>query len=282
ALLKCLTPNSAPPVAEEPQLCLTFQDSLHPTLVKHIDNLVEGCPNDEKIVSWYEVAQDQWQLMEIWRELHHPHSTLRPTLISNFHHPAPAHSMPALTLAIPAAHPLPPWIPVDMNAARQLYAAPLLCRRCQKPRHFAWHCSLGLEFHKHNSKVNWTKGEVTMSRCPWKCSACAAEDRAEHWAQVQEHAAICTCHTSPLPFTDLDLLNSPPLAFSYREALYKDNQSGRGALEEEHRREFGGVHKLEFPNKVVEVGDWIYVTTIHPLPSVAEIWASQTTSQQLA
>ncbi|KNZ81968.1 hypothetical protein J132_09289 [Termitomyces sp. J132] len=137
-------------------------------------------------------------------------------------------------------------------------------------------------FHEHNAKVNWTIGEVTMSRCPWKCSACAAEDRAEHWAQVQEHAVICTCHTSPLSFTDLDLLNSPPLAFSYREALYKDNQIGRGALEEEHRREFGGVHKLEFPNKVVEVGDWIYVTTIHPLPSVAEIWASQTTSQQLA
>ncbi|KNZ77982.1 hypothetical protein J132_02923, partial [Termitomyces sp. J132] len=38
--------------------------------------------------------------------------------------------------------------------------------------------------HKHNPEVDWTKGEVTMSRCPWKCSACAAEDREEHWAQV--------------------------------------------------------------------------------------------------
>ncbi|KAG5348956.1 hypothetical protein C0989_006917, partial [Termitomyces sp. Mn162] len=35
------------------QVCLTFQDGLHPTLVEHIDNLVEGCPNNEKIALWY-------------------------------------------------------------------------------------------------------------------------------------------------------------------------------------------------------------------------------------
>ncbi|KAG5348529.1 hypothetical protein C0989_010128 [Termitomyces sp. Mn162] len=40
------------------QLCLTFWDSLHPALVECIENLAEGCPNDEKIVLWYEVAQD--------------------------------------------------------------------------------------------------------------------------------------------------------------------------------------------------------------------------------
>ncbi|KAG5350095.1 hypothetical protein C0989_000200 [Termitomyces sp. Mn162] len=47
------------------QLCLTFQDGLHPTLVECINNLVKSHPNNEKIASWYEVAQDQWQLMEI-------------------------------------------------------------------------------------------------------------------------------------------------------------------------------------------------------------------------
>ncbi|KNZ80005.1 hypothetical protein J132_08235 [Termitomyces sp. J132] len=36
--------------------------------------------------------------------------------------------------------------------------------------------------HKHNSKVDWTKREGTMSRCPQKCSICAAEDREECWA----------------------------------------------------------------------------------------------------
>ncbi|KAG5730948.1 hypothetical protein E4T56_gene7122 [Termitomyces sp. T112] len=134
---------------------------------------------------------------------------------------------------------------------------------------------------EHNPKVNWTKGEVTMSRCPWKCSTCAAEDRKECWTQVQKHAAIHACHASPLPFADLDLLDPPPLAFSCREALYKDNQSNSRALEEEHGGEFGGICKLELPDEVVEVGDQIYATTIHPLPSVVEIQASQTTSQWL-
>ncbi|KAG5716871.1 hypothetical protein E4T56_gene3387 [Termitomyces sp. T112] len=54
-----------------------------------------------------------------------------------------------------------------------------------------------------------------------------------------------------------------------------------GAPEEEHEEEFGGIHELELPDKVVEVGGWIYATTIHLPPSVAEIQASQTTSQQL-
>ncbi|KAG5721929.1 hypothetical protein E4T56_gene18425 [Termitomyces sp. T112] len=84
--------------------------------------------------------------------------------------------------------------------------------------------------HKHDSEMDWTKEEVTMSR----------------------------------------------------EALYEDNQSSGRALKEECGEEFSGVHELEFPDEAVEVGDWIYTTTIHPPPSVAEIWASQTTSQRLA
>ncbi|KAG5351275.1 hypothetical protein C0989_007124 [Termitomyces sp. Mn162] len=94
--------------------------------------------------------------------------------------------------------------------------------------------------------------------------------------------AIHTCCTGPLPFANLDLLDPPPLAFPHREALYKNNWSSGRALEEECREEFGSIHKLELPDKAVEVGDWIYTTTIHLLPSIAEIWASQTTSQWLA
>ncbi|KAG5340929.1 hypothetical protein C0989_012552 [Termitomyces sp. Mn162] len=70
---------------------------------------------------------------------------LHPALVSNFHHPALACPMPALTPAIPTVCLLPPGILMDMDAARQLHAAPLLCWRCQKPRHFAQHCPLGLE-----------------------------------------------------------------------------------------------------------------------------------------
>ncbi|KNZ74482.1 hypothetical protein J132_06831 [Termitomyces sp. J132] len=40
---------------------------------------------------------------------------------------------------------------------------------------FIWLC-------EHNPKIDWTRGEVTMSRCCWKCSACATENRLEHQA----------------------------------------------------------------------------------------------------
>ncbi|KAG5348557.1 hypothetical protein C0989_009963, partial [Termitomyces sp. Mn162] len=127
------------------QLCLTFWNGLHPTLVERIDNLAEDCPNNEKIALWYKVAQDQWQLMEIQKELHCPHSILCPTPVSNLCHPAPTHPVLALTPAAPAACPLLPGIPMDVDVGQQLHAASLLCQRCKKPRHFVWHCPLGLE-----------------------------------------------------------------------------------------------------------------------------------------
>ncbi|KNZ80734.1 hypothetical protein J132_04710 [Termitomyces sp. J132] len=86
------------------------------------------------------------------------------------------------------------------HAERAVFAVTSLGRQDMILR-FMW-------LQEHNSKVNWTKGEVTMSRCSRKCSACTAEDRAEHQTQVQEHAAIRACCTSPLPFANLDLLVS--------------------------------------------------------------------------
>ncbi|KAG5353644.1 hypothetical protein C0989_003781 [Termitomyces sp. Mn162] len=82
--------------------------------------------------------------------------------------------------------------------------------------------------------------------------------------------------------TSLDLLNPLPLAFPYKKALYKNDQSSGRAPKEEHREEFGGVHEPELLDKAVEVGNQIYATTVYLPPSIAEIWASQTTSQQLA
>ncbi|KAG5722771.1 hypothetical protein E4T56_gene7967 [Termitomyces sp. T112] len=90
------------------------------------------------------------------------------------------------------------------------------------------------------------------------------------------------CTVFAVTSLDLDLLDPLPLAFLHREALYEDNWSSRGAPEEECRREFGSIHEPEFLDKVVEVGDQIYATTIHLLPFVVEIQASQTMSQQLA
>ncbi|KAG6862731.1 hypothetical protein C0993_001786, partial [Termitomyces sp. T159_Od127] len=97
------------------QLCLTFRDGLHPALMERIDNLAEGHPDDEQIASWYKVAWDQWQLMEIQRELCQAHPAPRSTSMVTLRHPALPHSgpAPAPAPATPALRPLPPGIPMD-------------------------------------------------------------------------------------------------------------------------------------------------------------------------
>ncbi|KAG6867115.1 hypothetical protein C0993_006624 [Termitomyces sp. T159_Od127] len=60
-------------------------------------------------------------------------------------HPAPLHSVPASVPATSAPQPLPPGIPMDIDMAWQHHLTPLLCQQCKRPRHFAQHCSLGLE-----------------------------------------------------------------------------------------------------------------------------------------
>ena len=131
------------------QLCLTFRDGLHPTLVDRIDNLAEGRPDDEHIESWFKVARDQWQLMELKRELRRPPprspAPFRAVL------PAPPAAYPAsraFSSVPPAPAPsrsLPAGIPMDVDASWQRSSTPLLCCRCGKPGHFARYCPQGLE-----------------------------------------------------------------------------------------------------------------------------------------
>ncbi|KAG5349495.1 hypothetical protein C0989_003411 [Termitomyces sp. Mn162] len=80
----------------------------------------------------------------------------------------------------------------------------------------------------------------------------------------------------------MNLLDPPPLAFPHREALYEDDWSDGGAPEEERGGEIGGIHEPELLDEAIEAGDQIYVTTVHLLPSIAGIRASQTMSQRLA
>ncbi|KAG6898783.1 hypothetical protein C0993_004242 [Termitomyces sp. T159_Od127] len=87
---------------------------------------------------------------------------------------------------------------------------------------------------------------------------------------------------SHLSFVDLGLLNPLPLVFSHRETLYEDDQGSGRALEKELEEEFYSFHNLESLDEAIEVRNQIDATTLHLLPSIEEIQASQTTSQQLA
>ncbi|KAG6896523.1 hypothetical protein C0993_008319, partial [Termitomyces sp. T159_Od127] len=108
------------------QLCLTFQDGLHSALMEHINNLAEGRLDDEQIASWYKVAQDQWQLMEIQPELCWMHTTHCSTPMVTFQHPASLHSVPALALAAPTPQPLSLGILMNVDATQQHHPALLL------------------------------------------------------------------------------------------------------------------------------------------------------------
>ncbi|KAG5718362.1 hypothetical protein E4T56_gene8314 [Termitomyces sp. T112] len=65
----------------------------------------------------------------------------------------------------------------------------------------------------------------------------------------------------------------PPLAFPHREALHKDVQGAEceSPEEEEGGGEWTCTPDTEFPDETIEVGDWIYATTLCPPPTVAEI-----------
>ncbi|KNZ75238.1 hypothetical protein J132_03893, partial [Termitomyces sp. J132] len=142
---------------------------------------------------------------------------------------------------------------------------------------FTWLC-------EPNPEIDWTKGEVKMSHCPHRCITCAEQAHKEQRAKVCECAAVHACCAGHLPYADLDLLSPSPLAFPHREALYEDVQGVGHEFpeEEEGEGEWTRTPDAESPDETIEVGDWIYATTLCPPPTVAEIQASQTTSQHLA
>ncbi|KAG5728074.1 hypothetical protein E4T56_gene19442 [Termitomyces sp. T112] len=71
-----------------------------------------------------------------------------------------------------------------------------------------------------------------------------------------------------------------PLAFPHREALYEDVQGVGHEFpeEEEGEGEWTRTPDAESPDETIEVGDWIYATTLCPPATVAEIQAIKDTA----
>ncbi|KAG6884050.1 hypothetical protein C0992_007108 [Termitomyces sp. T32_za158] len=132
------------------QLCLTFWEGLHTVLMDCLNNLAEGRPVNVQINSWYRVAWDQWQLMELKCDLCQAALPAMAThlLVSTLHFQAFPMLDPLLTslLVRPLVRPaLSPKVPMDVDASCQRAALPLLCHQCGAPGHFAQWCPLGLE-----------------------------------------------------------------------------------------------------------------------------------------
>ncbi|KAG5334077.1 hypothetical protein C0989_004429 [Termitomyces sp. Mn162] len=73
-----------------------------------------------------------------------------------------------------------------------------------------------------------------------------------------------------------------PQALPHKEALYENVQGVGCELQEEDGCKFAGAPDPESPDKTTEAGDMIYATMFHPPSTLANIWARQTTSQQMA
>ncbi|KAG6878819.1 hypothetical protein C0992_007440 [Termitomyces sp. T32_za158] len=89
-----------------------------------IDNLAERRLADDQVDSWYRVAWDQWQLMELKRDLCRaaaPTSTACPPFPAQRFRMLPAtESLPAAPPVCPLIHPvLPPGVPMDVDASHQ-------------------------------------------------------------------------------------------------------------------------------------------------------------------
>jgi RNase H-like domain found in reverse transcriptase/Reverse transcriptase (RNA-dependent DNA polymerase)/Integrase zinc binding domain/Chromo (CHRromatin Organisation MOdifier) domain len=107
---------------------------------------------------------------------------------------------------------------------------------------------------KHNPEIDWTKGEVKMSRCPPRCcSGCRDELRQERITRKAEARRIDICSVGPIPEVNHD----------------SENDSGLDATDSENE-----------PISVEE-GDRILATGLLPPPSM-NICASSTISQRLA
>src|ERR1700679_4279557 len=69
---------------------------------------------------------------------------------------------------------------------------------------------LGLTWlRKHNPKVDWTSGEVKMSRCPDHCRTCQNEVKEERKGAFKESESIQSCQAGPMPSVDVDMGDVP-------------------------------------------------------------------------
>src|SRR5260370_30102048 len=53
--------------------------------------------------------------------------------------------------------------------------------------------------HEHNPEVDWSTGEVKMSRCPGRCSTCRTEIKQERHKRQAEVRHLHSCRAGSMP-----------------------------------------------------------------------------------
>jgi transposase InsO family protein len=118
---------------------------------------------------------------------------------------------------------------------------------------------------EHNPEVDWSTGEVKMSRCPGRCSTCRAEIKQERHKRQAEIRHLRSCRAGSMPTVEEIFEDPPELPSDYSEA---DSDA-----------EFEEEDPLDNPDEI-ELGDRVFMTTVHDPAEF--IRATATTSQRLA
>lgn len=122
---------------------------------------------------------------------------------------------------------------------------------------------------EHNPEVDWTSGEVSMSRCPARCAACresVKKDRNEQKANERRKEEI---RSGPLPKVTV-------------EDITEEEEAEWADLEEEFEPPSDPHHEdsLPDPDSKVEDGDRVFMTSL--APQAEFIHTSTTVSQRLS
>jgi Reverse transcriptase (RNA-dependent DNA polymerase) len=118
---------------------------------------------------------------------------------------------------------------------------------------------------EHNPEVDWSTGEVKMSRCPGRCSTCRMEIKQERHKHQAEVRHLRSCRAGSMPTIE-EIFEDPP--------EFPSNDS-----EADSEAEFEAEDPLDNPDEI-EPGDRVFMTTVHD--PVEFIQATATTFQRLA
>jgi hypothetical protein len=101
---------------------------------------------------------------------------------------------------------------------------------------------------EHNPEVDWSTGEVKMSRCPGRCSTCRAEIKQERHKRRAEVRHLRSCRAGSMPTVEEIFEDPPELPSDYSEA---DSDA-----------EFEEEDPPDNPDEI-EPGDRVFMTTVH-------------------
>src|SRR6202046_2062079 len=112
---------------------------------------------------------------------------------------------------------------------------------------------------KHNPEIDWTTGEVKMSRCPPRCcSGCRDEAHQERLTRKAESRRKDECLTGPSPEINHDSYSDDEPRFEETRSAVSDNSAP------------------------IEEGDRLFATGLQPPPGSIDVRTSSPISQRLA